>query len=236
LDIQKAVLDSEDIQAAIHFWELDVSNRKDIDLSYSGPHYLFLPVGSDRSFIDYAWIFRRLHDLFVDIRIPDQHFKGDALEKYVRKDKSILPTRPCRSNDGQKRQIDYTVSCGNHLVIAECKAVCKSIGFERGDPNAIKHRTDKVIELGLSDVDNKAEWLAKYPVGTNYDVTKYEYILPVVISPFVEFIPSKDTRYWVSGGIPRVLTPPEFEDLLKDVATVENAFNRISLRQNLKSR
>ena len=235
LDIQKTALDAHDIQAAIHFWELDESNRKDIDLSYSGPHYLFLPVQSDRAFIDYAWIFRRLHDLFVGIWIPDQNFKGDALEKYIRKDKSLLPTTPCRSNTGEERQIDYAVLCGNHLVIAECKAVSKSIGFERGDPKAIKHRTDKVIELGLSEVDDKAKWLVKHPVGNNYNVTEYNYILPVVISPFVEFIPSKDTRYWLSEDIPRVLTPTEFEDLLKDVATVENAFNRIALRQNMKS-
>ena len=108
-----------------------------------------------------------------------------------------------------------------------------SIAFDRGEPQAIEYRTNNVIERGLSEVDDKARWLATHPVGTNYDVTKYEYVLPVAISPFVEFIPSQDTRYWVSKDVPRVLTPTEFENLLKDVPTIKNAFNRVSLRYNL---
>jgi hypothetical protein len=89
-----------------------------------------------------------------------------------------------------------------------------------------------VIERGLSEVDEKARWLASHPVGTNYDVTNYEYVLPVVISPFVEFIPSRDIRYWVSKDIPRVLAPTEFENLLNDALTINNAFNRVSIRYN----
>jgi hypothetical protein len=230
LEIHESLITSGNIEEAIKFWELDISKRVDIDLSYSGPHYLFLPIQNDQFFIDYAWIFRRLHDLFVGVWIPDQNFKGDALENAVRKGKSILPTKPCIANTGEKRQIDYAAACGSHLVIAECKAVGMSIDFDRGNPQAIKHRTDNVVELGLSQVDDKAKWLAAHPVGANYDITAYDYILPVVVSPFVEFTPSQDTRYWVSKDIPRVLTPKEFESLLNDPPTVATAFNRISLR------
>jgi len=229
LGIHKSAIPSDEIKNAIKFWELDVSNRTDIDLSYSGPHYLFLPIHSDQFFIDYAWIFRRLHDLFVGIWIPDQNFKGDALESIVRKGKSKLPIKPYRASNGEKRQIDYAVECGSHLVIAECKVVGKSIGFDRGKPQAIKHRTDNVVELALSQVDDKARWLAAHPVGTNYDITAYDYILPLAVSPFVEFIPSQDTRYWVSKDIPRILTPKEFENLLNNRDAIVNAFNRISL-------
>ena len=229
LGIHKADIPSDEIKNAIKFWELDVSNRTDIDLSYSGRHYLFLPIHSDQFFIDYAWIFRRLHDLFVGIWIPDQNFKGDALESAIRKGNSILPTKPCRISAGEKRQIDYAVECGSHVVIAECQAVGTSIAFDRGDPQAIKYRTDNMVELALSKVDDKANWLAVHPVGTNYDITAYDYILPLAISPFVEFIPSQDTRYWVSKDIPRILTPKEFENLLNNRDAIVNAFNRISL-------
>ena len=59
----------------------------------------------------------------------------------------------------------------------------------------IKHRTDSVVELALTQVDDKANWLAAHLVGSNYDITVYDYILPIAVSPFVEFIPSQDTRY-----------------------------------------
>jgi len=229
LGIHRSAIPSKEIKNAIKFWGLDVSNRTDIGLSYSGPHYLFLPIYSDWFFIDYAWIFRRLHDLFVGIWMPNQNFKGDALESAIRKGKSILPTKPCKTSAGEERQIDYAVECGAHIIIAECKAVGTSIAFDRGDPQAIKHRTNNVVERGLSEVDDKAKWLSVHPLGNNYDLSNYDYILPVVVSPFVEFIPSKDTRYWVSKDIPRILTPKEFEHLVNDPPTIKNAFNRISL-------
>ena len=230
LGVDKAAVASDEIQTALDFWTLDNSNRKAIDLSYSGPHYLLLPVQENRVFIDYAWILRRLHDLFLGISIPDQNFKGDALETLIRSAQSVLPTKPCKTDKGESRQIDYAVACGSHLVIAECKAVGMSIAFDRGDPKAIKYRTNNVVERGLSEVDDKAKWLAVYPLGTNYDLSNYDYILPVVVSPFVEFIPSQDRRYWISRDLPRILTPKEFENLLNDPAAIVNAFNRISIR------
>jgi hypothetical protein len=233
MDIKEIAISSHDIESAVRFWELDMSKRREIDLSYSGPHYVFLPVKDGHVFIDYAWIHRRLHDLFIGIRIPDQRFKGSSLESIISKAKSALPTKPCKADTDEKRQIDYAVACDSHLVIAECKAVGMSIAFDRGEPQAIKYRTNNVIERGLSEVDDKARWLATHPVGTNYDVTNYEYVLPVVISPFVEFIPSRDTRYWVSKDVPRVLTPTEFENLLNDAPTIRNAFNRVPLRYNV---
>lgn len=233
MGIRKRAISSREIESAVRFWELDISKRRDIDLSYSGPHYVFLPVKDGHVFIDYAWIYRRLYDLFIGIRVPDQQFKGSSLESIISKPKSVLPTKPCKAHTGERRQIDYAVVCGSHLVIAECKAVWCSIAFDRGEPQAIKYRTNNVIERGLSEVDDKARWLATHPVGTNYNVTNYEYVLPVVISPFVEFIPSRDTRYWVSKDVPRVLTPTEFENLLNDAPTIKKAFNRVSLRYSV---
>jgi len=229
LGIHKSVINSQSIEDAIKFWELNISNRIDIDLSYSGPHYLFLPIMNDQFFIDYAWIFRRLHDLFVGVWISDQNFKGDALERTVQKRKSILPTKPCVASTGEECQIDYAVAVGSHLVIAECKAVGMSIGFDRGDPQAIKYRTDNMVDLSLAQVDKKANWLATHPIGTNYDISAYDYILPIAISPFVEFIPSQDTYYWIKKDIPRVLRPKEFEKILNDIPTVTHAFNKVPL-------
>jgi len=230
LAIKESDLDLTQIDAAISFWELDTSNRSAIDLSYPGPHHVFLPMSEGQVFVDYAWILRRLHDLFLGVWIPDQNFKGDALERVVRGGKSLLPSRQCRANGGETRQIDFATARGKHLIIAECKAVGMSIAFDRGEPEAIQYRTENVVERALTGVDDKARWLASHPVGSNYDIRGYEDILPVAVSPFVEFIPSLDTRYWISKDLPRVLTPRELGSLLGDEITIASAMNRVLIR------
>ena len=85
------------------------------------------------------------------------------------------------------------------------------------------------MELSLSQVDGKANWLASHPIGRNYNISTYDYILPIAVGPFVEFIPSQDKRYWITKDIPRVLRPEEFEKLFDDVHTITHAFNKVSL-------
>jgi hypothetical protein len=248
LGLKESDISRGDFINAIDFWTLDKTKLINIDLPYSGPHYLFLPIHREKVFIDYAWIIRRLYDLFRYVHLDDQNFKGDALEKIVNSGKSVLPTKPCKSLDGEKRQIDYAVSCGSYLVIAECKAVSMSISYDRGDPKAIEFRTNNVINRSLTEVDDKAKWLSTHPKGANYDVSGYSNILPLAISPFVEFMPSKNSRYWLTlntpiiitpkdfissgkvhysstGSISRVLTPKEFIHFLRELPNTKNILN-----------
>jgi hypothetical protein len=225
LNIGKNRVGKSKLRKAIRFWELDRSKQQHMDLAYPGPHYIFLPYGDDRLFIDYAWIFRRFFDLFFGVSIPDHNFKGDALEKIVRNKKTILPIQGCRSAEGGKRQVDAAFKAGNHLVIVECRAVGQSIGFHRGNPDAIRYRA-RIIEKALHDVDEKAQWLACHPVGENYDISHFDEILPIAVTPFVEFIPSVHPRYWLTEDLPRVLTPKEFKNALQD-GTLEQVSNNL---------
>lgn len=118
---------------------------------------------------------------------------------------------------------------GAYLVIAECKAVGRSIGYDRGNPEAIKYRQTNVVEKALAEADEKAKWIAKHPVGTNYDISQYKGIVPVGISPFVEWIPSLDSHFWLRDGVPRVMTPHEFGDLLSKNDVIDNAYNRVMI-------
>ncbi len=231
LDLPSDRADSLDIESAFHFWTLSDRIKNQIDLVYPGPHSIFLPFRDNRFFVDYTWIDRRLFDLFFGVSIPDQNFKGDALERIVRKQGSALPQQSCKAANGEQRQFDYATGINGHLVVAECKAVGRSIGFDRGDPMAIEYRTNTVVERSLSEIDKKARWLANNLKGLNYDVTGYEYILPVAVSPFVEFIPSLNPRYWISETLPRVLAPDELIGLLRDVDTVVSSYNRIRIAQ-----
>ena len=130
LEVEESSISSNDVLSAFKFWELNETKRDDIGLSYSGPHHLFLPIQSNKYIIDYDWIYRRLYDLFLGVQIPDQKFKGDALEKAVKKDPSVLPINSCKAINGEERQVDYAFSVGKYLIIAECKVVWKSIGFD----------------------------------------------------------------------------------------------------------
>ena len=204
-----------DVLEGMLFWKLSDKSKRSVDLAYPGPHVIFLPCGSDRLFIDYAWILRRCFDFFYGLSIPDQSFKGEALERLVHQGRSVLPTSPCKSLSGQSKQIDAAFEAGDTLVIVECKAVARSIAFDRGDPTAINFRCE-IVDRALSEVDEKARWLSQNPVGRNYDLRRFERILPLASTPFVEYIPTLDKRYWLKDGLPRVLKPSELELALKD--------------------
>jgi len=204
-----------DLAEGIRYLELSAENRTDIQLAYPGPHAAFLPFGDDRWFIDCAWLLNRLVHLFVGVPLPDQNFKGDMLEERVRGGHSALPTGPCKAGDGEQRQIDAAFRIGDRLVIAECRAVGRSIGFHRGDPEAIQFRREK-IEKALKDIDDKAIWLTKNSKGTNYDIAWCKGIVPVAVFPFVEYVPSLDPHYWLTSDRPRVLAPDELGEALED--------------------
>lgn len=220
---------NDDIKSAIDFWTLTDLEQDAIDLVYSGPHCIFLPY-EDRFFIDFAWILRRLYELFHGVRHSDQNFKGQALEIAVRVNPSVLPYGECKSNSGECRQIDYACVIDDCLVIAECKAVSKSIAFDRGIISAIQYRISNVVERAINEADEKANWLLHNPQGSNYDISKYRTILPVGVSPFIEFIPSLAEKFWINKDLPRILTPCEFKALVEDAEVVRNAWNTISIR------
>lgn len=215
LGLPRDQIDQLNISKAVQYLSLDGAKSIGIDLAYSGPHSIFLPCSDQRVFIDYAWIDRRLYDLFIGVSIPDQSFKGNALEEITRYETSTLPVSPCKALDGTYKQIDAAFAVNHRLVVVECKAVGKSIGFDRGNPEAIRFRKD-IIDRALSQADDKASWLSEHPVGTNYDVSSFTGILPIAVTPFVEYIPSTSTWYWMTDSLPRVLTPKELRDALED--------------------
>ena len=203
-----------DFEKGIAFWTLTDEKRANIDLNYPGPHSIFLPYGPDRIFIDYAWINRRLFDLFWNCQLDDEKFKGNALESFIQsKNEVILPTTPCVGIDGEKKQIDASFDKGEILLIIECKANNRSIGFDRGDKEAIAFREEKYNDA-IIQVDETAKWLVKHRKGTNFDIQKYEKVIPIVVTPFKEYIRTENRKYWISDKIPRTLTPFELIELL----------------------
>lgn len=206
-----------DVGGALKLLELTVGKRALIDLAVPGPHSVLLPFNADRMFIDYAWCAPTLYNLFYGVKLEDQNFKGAALENLVRTRKCVLPEGPCKSLKGESRQIDASFAIGDTLAVVECRAIARSFGIDRGDPLALNFRRQKIDQL-LTEADSKARWLGQNPVGANYDVRSFKRILPIAVSPFVEYLPSASDFYWLSPDVPRVLTPSELRELLGSAA------------------
>lgn len=204
---------SIDVEAGFAFWELTDSIRAAIDVQYAGPHSVFVPFGEAAYYIDYAWITRRLADLFFGLTLEDQNFKGDALEEIVRSGVQALPSTPCQAADGTSRQVDASYRLGRDLVIAECRACWRSVAFERGEPSALAYRAGKIDEA-IEDVDEKARWFGCHRRGRNYDASWASRVVPVVVTPFVEYLPTWERRYWLAEASPRVMTPQELDELM----------------------
>ena len=216
-----------DLAAAIAFLSLTGTRENDVDIAYAGPHAVFLPAGGGRVFVDQAYVTERLYHLYYGLSLADQNFKGAALELITHGGDSALPTAELKAKDNSRRQIDASFSLADTLVIAECRVVARSIGFDRGDPAAIQKR-NQVVERTLDDIDEKARWLASRQQGTNYDVRRYKRILPVGVTPFAEYIPSRAARYWINDQLPRVLTPSELQEALKDGSIAEAAKSSVN--------
>ena len=120
LGLNKAEL-GININDFFQYLELNSDKRKDIDILLGGPHSIFLPVSDDSYFVDYAWIHTILYNLFFSIELPDQNFKGDALEKLVHKGRSVLPTTQLKAMNGASKQIDAAFEINDNLIIVECR-------------------------------------------------------------------------------------------------------------------
>jgi hypothetical protein len=180
----------------------------------AGPHSFFLPSGN-RIFTDYAWIAQRLYRLFHGLKVDDQNFKGDALEVLIRRGPSVLPIKPCKGADETSKQIDAAFDLGELLLIVECKVKAISIGWERGDRRAVLERQNFVYDA-IRQADDKAIWLSHRRIGRNFNISKYKWVLAVVVTPFREFIWSKEEYYWINEKLPRIMSAEELAVALED--------------------
>jgi hypothetical protein len=205
---------SEELQRAIDFLTLSEKKKSLISIPTGGPCFLFLPSEDGRVIVDFAWVASSLHYLFLGVSLSEKGTKGKLLETLVG-GTSALPTGRCKALDNSSRQVDAAFRYGKTLVIVECKANARSIAYERGDLAALQYRR-RAFEEALRQVDDKAAWFAAHPEGTNYDISDIEAILPVVVTPFKEFMPSLDARYWIKPELSRVLMPHELKSVLAD--------------------
>jgi hypothetical protein len=71
------------------------------------------------------------------------------------------------------------------------------------------------VDKKIYQAKETCDFLSKNPVGTNYDFRDVEQFVPVVVSPFVEWLPRPNERYWISKTVPRVMSIDELVTFLQ---------------------
>jgi hypothetical protein len=200
-----------DGHAVLEYLTLDTAKQAKIGLWSRGPLYPFIPLG-DKYLVDLAAIPYRLRNEFFGVR-HNQQAKGPLFEETFRDTVEdagfeLLRERELRFSDEEKREVDAAVRIGKTLLVCDCKAMERPLNFDQGSLRQIQVRCaefDKKVDQVLS----LAEFLRSYPVGRNYDFSWATQIVPLVLSPFVEWIWSRDARLWVTQELPRILTMSE---------------------------
>ncbi|MDI6814381.1 MAG: hypothetical protein QMD10_12745, partial [Desulfitobacteriaceae bacterium] len=216
-------LDKQEVRMILDSLALHPQNQHVVSLATRGPRFLIFP-GVDRGIVlDYAAVLpillSKCHFIKADFR-P----KGTLFERWLDRklgSKGIVPWKrgELKGNDGTSREVDYSLIVNNILILIEARCVSKSFDFELGDLRALEFRKDKLVQA-LSDVDEKARWLSARRQGANYKVPDVvQFIVPLVISPFVEYIWTTSKNVWLTPEIPRVCTTDELGQLLDQLRT-----------------
>jgi hypothetical protein len=212
-----------DAKPVLEYLTLSPARQELISLWTHGPLCPFVPHG-DQVVADLAAVGLRLRKEFFGIRQYRQDAKGPLFEEAFRRlvakaSLHLFDERILRSQDGEEREVDAAVRVGATLVLCECRAMERPLNFERGDLDTIKVRSEdlqKKVDQALS----LADFVRSHPTGRNYDFSWAREIVPLVVSPFVEWIWSRDRSLWVTPDLPRVVSAGEAIEFLKGLRTV----------------
>jgi len=218
--LQNYSLKKDEVLKILDYFTLREDRRKSISLTTRGPRPLIFPTGGEEFVLDYASILEILIGITHSIR--EIEAKGHLFEEWLNKrleDKGFnvwVRSKRLIGTDNSSREIDCSFCHKDALFILEQKCINRSYGFEIGDIKAVNFRKEKLNDA-IMEIDDKADWLLKHPVGNNYEIPpNIKYVVPVVVSPFVEYLWSKDDYYWLTMSIPRICTPSEVEKLRDD--------------------
>jgi hypothetical protein len=182
-----------------------------------GPRPLVIYTFGESVLMDFCAIFLILQSAMHFLG-ADETPKGKVFEDYVAEIMTKAGFQQWQKGelcafDGSKREVDYSFINRNALFLCELKCINRSFAFEAGKTEAIKFRTDK-LSSALDECDGKALWLSSRPQGKNYKLPQeVAAIVPVVVSPFPEYVWSRRDDYWLTEEIPRVCVPEELKSL-----------------------
>lgn len=214
LSVSSRTVGKEEMEKCLAFFTLRDGMRDKISLTNMGPRPLLTPLWDDNVLLDFTAIMPILGTVMHPLR-ADMTGKGRMFEDYVLKKLKLRGRNVWRhqcklkGSDGTEKEIDLALKVGSMMFICEIRTIAQSFSFHKGEFAALAFRKAKLEKL-LSECKEKCEWLAKHPEGTNFSLPRDTLgLVPLGVSPFVEYIWSSNEYYWLTEEIPRLCTPDE---------------------------
>jgi hypothetical protein len=204
----------DDIFAFLKRFMLNPAQRENVDLGTRSPRPLIIETWPGNYLVDYSAL---LSILFSALSFERAEWGGKGpifedymIEKLTSKGFKLWERqKTLKAHDGTQKEIDISFLLGTAIFVCECRSISMSRAYERGEKDALKFRRAK-FESALNDCDKLAGWLSRHRLGTNFEVPQdIDVIIPIAVSPFVEYIWSADETLWLTREIPRVCTPNE---------------------------
>jgi hypothetical protein len=201
-------------------------DHQKIDLWQKRPIKFVIPLHLDYYILDYSFLLQAFGALFEPLAqesgdvgfLKGIDFQSEVkryLEREIRNYRPwVVPTK-LKFNDGTEGDVDCAFIHKGVLFLAECKAFSTSPEFDQGLPFAL-HSKQQKIDAALKQVDDIAAKISQQLKGRNYELPKeVKFIVPLVLTPFPEYIHTRSDAYFLTLDIPRICTPEELVQYLK---------------------
>jgi hypothetical protein len=218
---------------AIHRFVATFSSRQLIDIHYGVNSPLIIKQGGV-DLIDWlaasSFIYRWVAELTLTERMKVGTLRGLLFEEEVRlylkrylKGPAVFwpPRRKIRNQEKQMRDVDLAIILEDVMFLVECK-IRLGLDIPVGKISVLERKEQwdasltKSALTWLRQVDETADALARgrRTIDGHVLPRTIRFIVPLVCSPTVAYIPSHDPQYFLTSSIPRVCTPKELLKIL----------------------
>ena len=213
LDAEKIKNICGQISAALAHVTLSPKMQKKISMWSGGPRPTVIPFG-EFSVIDVVGILEFIGRMFTGIE-DDATLRGKIFEETARS--SITSMFGSEFEIGPRKiyeagklvdEIDLLLRRKHKVYVCECFSMWMPLNFEIGDKKTIGARIERIDEK-LDQATDTCRYLSEHSTGSNYKYHDVGEFVPIVISPFIEWLPNISDRYWISATQPRVMSLDE---------------------------
>ncbi|KQC13900.1 MAG: hypothetical protein APR63_07020 [Desulfuromonas sp. SDB] len=228
--------DWESLKSVIEDIKWNEIQYKNLNILRYSPINLILPIDKNIWLIDWSLMLHVILDLtksygriFGTVAILKGFELERTLSEYFKSNFQTLgislwwlgqgAKNKIRFHAGGVRDIDIGIIVDDHLLILEVKAYSGRWDlYLNPDPNMLKKRWEKKIKPAINQVDTLSERLSIEIEGKNFKIPcDVRWVVPIVCSPFVEWIPSYNQKWWLYKNIPRVCTPDEIFEIIEQI-------------------
>lgn len=200
-----------DAAAVIDSLTLTAEKRRSSGLWSLGPRYAFFHY-DNAVIVDLQGLHVILQNAFFGVRLQNGP-KGSLFEEFFRSRAhesglEVLPNRVLTSDSGKEREVDAAIRRGDSLFLCECRTMERPLDLEISRPKTLEARIADLRQK-LEQGSSLAAFIATERKGRNYDFSWASRIDYLVVSPFVEWVWSRDTALWLDDTTPRILSSGE---------------------------